>query len=119
MRGWDQAYIFRQSLQGRLEACAAGWGDHYKAHGTSVGGGTVRGAWCLGRLRSTASSWSLFEGESSQNRRRSSTLGREGLAFLFPRWPVMAAPEEIKTDLTFTDTQENSVVPFYLLCDFG
>lgn len=31
----------------------------------------------------------------------------------------MAAPEEIKTDLTFIDTQENSVIPFYLLCDFG
>lgn len=60
MRGRDQAHIFRQSLQGRVEACAAGWGDRYKAHGTSVGGGTVRGAvrGAWGGLRSTASSWS-------------------------------------------------------------
>lgn len=25
MRGRDQAHIFQQSLQGRVEACAAGW----------------------------------------------------------------------------------------------
>lgn len=47
--GRDGAHIFRQSLQGRVEARAVGWGDHYKAHGTLVSGGAAGDAWCLGR----------------------------------------------------------------------
>lgn len=48
MRGRDQAPVFRQSLQGRVEACAVGWGGPLQ--GTWYIGERRYGSWCLGRF---------------------------------------------------------------------
>lgn len=78
MGGRDGARFFRQSLQGRAEACAVSGGDCYKAHGTLVSGGAVRDAWCLGRFEEQAAGVGLRV-EAHGVRGRVLLLGKEGL----------------------------------------